>query len=91
MVSAGETIEGSMATCGCMGGGWVWMVAVGEVGEARRQGAGDCYFLGWAMDFSGSKVRRQVVFSKFFFEKPSCGIYLQITIDYIQFWLACKL
>ncbi len=53
-----------MATCGCVGGSWVRMVAVEEVGKERRQG-GDCYFLGWAM-FWGSKVRRQGVISKLF-------------------------
>jgi hypothetical protein len=56
-----------MATCGCIGGGWMWMVAVGEVGKARRRG-GDCYFLGWAM-FWGSEVRRRGAFSMLFFAK----------------------
>ncbi len=53
-----------MATCGCIGGGWVRMVVAGEVGKARRRG-GDCYFLGWAMCL-GSKVRRQGIFSNLF-------------------------
>ncbi len=52
-----------MAMFGCIGGGWVRMVAAGEVGEVRRR-VGDCYFLGWAM-FLGSKVR-QGVFSVLF-------------------------
>ena len=53
-----------MATCGCVGGGWVRMVAVGKVGKVRRRG-GDCNFLRWVM-YWGSEVRRLEVFSKLF-------------------------
>jgi hypothetical protein len=43
----------------------VQMVVAREVGEARRRGGGNGYFLGCAM-FWGSEVRRQGVFSKLF-------------------------
>jgi hypothetical protein len=33
-----------MAAYGCVRGGWVWMVASGEVGEVRRRGGGLLFF-----------------------------------------------
>jgi hypothetical protein len=48
-----------MATCGCVGGGWVQMVATGEVGKARWRGGGVLLFfrMGHVFGLQGQEAR----------------------------------